>query len=785
MLIVSARLLAPAPLSLVYWLAPPGGLCRGMRFAPRCWRHANRWRWEHSMTFRGTGPAWRGLHRGEPRAKLSLRALTIVVATATAFVVAPSAVAMSTVADAVPASFAPGVQNAAPSALFTAVSCGAPGDCTAAGDFQDTSGNTQAFTETSTGGVWAAAVPATFAAGVQSAAPNAIFSAVSCSAPGDCTAAGAFQDAAGGREAFTETSNGGVWADAVPASFAGGVQSTVANAEFGAVSCASPGGCTAAGAFTDAAGFREAFTETSAGGAWAIAAPASFAAGVQSTPPSAQLFSVSCSTPGNCTASGIFRSPSATQAFTQTSTDGVWADAVQASYPAGARSPDPQGELFGVSCISPGDCTAAGRYTNTAGNPEPFAETSTGGVWGTGVAASFAAGVENAAGNAYYDSVSCASPGDCSAAGQFVDASGDVEAFTTTSTSGTWAAASPAVFAAGIQGGVLAAGFNAISCASPGNCTAAGVFVDAASNLEAFTETSAGGVWATSVPATFAPGRQNASPNDEFGAVSCAAPGDCTAAGQFSDAGAHTEAVTETTTATPAPNAITATSAAPGRAVIGATGYRASATALSGDSVTITVDPPSTAVCTITSGEVIYLAVGICVLDFNDPGNRSYAPAPQLQQSFLVASPVPSGAPTAPDSPARPSDRFSVDSYKHASDGTIELTLDLPGAGSVTTLGTHSDPPGADAASSASTFPVPGYRRFAWAARHTTSATAAGILRVTLHPDASGARMLHYVRGHGWALHIRVWATYTPTGGRPASITITIRVHAARNRLRR
>ena len=49
------------------------------------------------------------------------------------------------------------------------------------------------------------AVPATFAAGVQNTNPNANFTAISCSSPGNCTAAGYFTDATGHTQAFTQS----------------------------------------------------------------------------------------------------------------------------------------------------------------------------------------------------------------------------------------------------------------------------------------------------------------------------------------------------------------------------------------------------------------------------------------------------------------------------------------------------------------------------------------------------------------------------------------------------
>ena len=86
-------------------------------------------------------------------------------------------------------------------------------------------------------------------------------------------------------------------------------------------------------------------------------------------------------------------------------------------------------------------------------------------------------------------------------------------------------------------------------------------------------------------------------------------------------------------------NVITITSASPGFARVG-NNYTPSATATSGDPVAITVDPASSAVCTAFSFRgvvrVFFNAAGTCTIDFNDPGNANYGPAPQQQQSFTV-----------------------------------------------------------------------------------------------------------------------------------------------------
>jgi len=136
------------------------------------------------------------------------------------------------------------------------------GNCTAAGYFKDLAGNYQAFTQTSTSGTWAVAVPATFATDVQNTSPDATFNSVSCVSAGNCTAAGYFKDSVGNRQAFTQTSTDGTWAVAVPATFATDVQNIYPDAYFYSVSCVSAGNCTAAGSFYDLAGNRQAFTQS-------------------------------------------------------------------------------------------------------------------------------------------------------------------------------------------------------------------------------------------------------------------------------------------------------------------------------------------------------------------------------------------------------------------------------------------------------------------------------------------------------------------------------------------
>jgi hypothetical protein len=85
---------------------------------------------------------------------------------------------------------------------------------------------------------------------------------------------------------------------------------------------------------------------------------------------------------------------------------------------------------------------------------------------------------------------------------------------------------------------------------------------------------------------------------------------------------------------------ITFTSSAPTHATPAGPGYVVTATASSGLPVTLAIDATASSVCSISgsaSGSTVsFLANGTCVIDANQPGDATFNPAPQVQQSFAV-----------------------------------------------------------------------------------------------------------------------------------------------------
>jgi len=89
------------------------------------------------------------------------------------------------------------------------------------------------------------------------------------------------------------------------------------------------------------------------------------------------------------------------------------------------------------------------------------------------------------------------------------------------------------------------------------------------------------------------------------------------------------------------PQTISFTSTPPASALPG-DGYTVAASATSGLAVVFTAAPASAGVCTLSGSSVSVVGPGTCVIDADQPGNASYLPAPQVQQSFGVGAPAPS-----------------------------------------------------------------------------------------------------------------------------------------------
>ncbi len=351
-------------------------------------------------------------------------------------------------------------------------------------------------------------------AGTASALVLALGAAASLARPD--AAAAATRVVAGGRAAVP----GGTWgkAEEVPGSAA---LNTGGAAEVRSVSCGSAGNCSAGGNIATSTG-SQAWIASESNGTWGHAREVAAAI---NTGGNAEIAWVSCPSAGNCGAGGSYGNRSGqVQAFVINEVNGTWSTAREV---AGALNTGGNAQIYTVSCGSAGNCTAGGYYREASGHYQAFAVTENNGTWGSAMEVATAL---NTGGNAAVESVSCASAGNCAAAGQYLDRPRHTQAFVINEVNGTWGRA--AKVAAPIRDG--SASIESVSCAAR-SCSAGGSYRRIGSTrVEAFVVDKVHGSWGTAqeVPGTAA---LNTGGNAYITQVSCASAGSCSAGGSYTD----------------------------------------------------------------------------------------------------------------------------------------------------------------------------------------------------------------------------------------------------------
>jgi len=309
--------------------------------------------------------------------------------------------------------------------------------------------------------------------------------------------------------------SGGTWGTAQE------VLAALAPSRIVSVSCASPGNCSAGGSRTGSAapdGGKplQAIVVSEKNGVWGKAekVPGS---GALNTGGHAEIFSVSCASAGNCSAGGWYRDRFGQQAMVVSEKNGVWGKAEKVPG-TGSLNPGANAPVISVSCASPGNCSAGG-YTTVGFLSRGFVVSQANGVWGKAERVPSLPGVDIR----IVRSVSCTSAGNCVAGGYFtVPPAASEQAFIVTQKNGRWGTALPI----GGMGEV-----DWLSCGSAGNCSAGG---------GRFVVSETNGTWGT---AQQVPGLAALSTGGDafITSVSCRAAGSCSAGG-YTTLGFHTRA---------------------------------------------------------------------------------------------------------------------------------------------------------------------------------------------------------------------------------------------------
>lgn len=328
-----------------------------------------------------------------------------------------------------------------PVPLLNSISCAAPGNCVAAGQYYGADGMVHPLLVTDSGGTWSAGVEPELPANADTSPDPNIpglgggLESVSCPAAGDCTAVGWYnnKDAGHAYYPWVLTESGGTWSagqDAILPADASvlGELDKGASPFFGftGMSCPSAGNCTAVGGYEDTNGADEGLILMERAGVWSQGVRAPLPShGVPNSEPNGfdtPLFSVSCAAPDDCAAVGwyVTRPFGTHRGLLLRERSGTWT-ASAVSLPAKAKA---SGGVFptSVSCPSRGNCLAAGWYAGK-GRAHGLLVRERGGKWQRAVDAALPKGASSKP-HTQLNSVSCPSASSCLVGGLYKDHSG-------------------------------------------------------------------------------------------------------------------------------------------------------------------------------------------------------------------------------------------------------------------------------------------------------------------------------------------------------------------------
>ena len=308
------------------------------------------------------------------------------------------------------------------------VSCASPGNCAVGGSYLDGSDLFQAFVVTLSNWHWADAieVPGT---STLNAGGMAQLVSLSCRKAGNCSAGGYYKPTSSTTTAFVITEKSGHWGNAVPMPGLAALNVT-GQAALVALSCGSAGNCTAGGYYRDAKDHQQAFLATQKNGKWNKAAEAR-GTGAMNVGGSAQVNAVSCPAAGDCSAGGYYeRSSNHLQLFLISEHKGTWGKAIVMpgilSHNKGSST-----QIFSLSCSSAGNCSAGGYFENATFREFAFVSTESGGHWGAVIEVP-GISVLSAGGDSQVVQLSCPATGHCVGVGDGTGAAHKGEAIDVT-----------------------------------------------------------------------------------------------------------------------------------------------------------------------------------------------------------------------------------------------------------------------------------------------------------------------------------------------------------------
>jgi hypothetical protein len=437
-----------------------------------------------------------------------------------------------------------------PNGYLPALSCPSAGNCGAGGSYLDSKGSVEGLVLSEVKSVWQ--TPTRLAPPAQANAdPQVTINALSCATPGNCSAVGSFEDTHSNGQSFVANEVNGAWKQAQEVSLPSNAGTSLQNSQIHSVVCWSTGNCSAIGSYFDDTkpmAYAQGLEVNEVHGVWGHARETVLPPNTN-IDPFININQVACTRTGNCAAVGSFiTKENVTDALMISEVNGAWKSAVALVLP-GDASAYPGAALSEVTCVAAGDCTAIGTYTDVAGGIDGMIATETHGTWARALAMVMPSG---AAANPRtfffgYGGLACPSIGNCSAGGQYLIGTSTFEGFLINEVHGTWHSATEMA----LPSGALMAGRNggvvAVSCRSAGNCSAGAAYVDGTSSYQALIVNEVAGQWRTGQKITLPTGNNTVGIDGGIYGLSCHASGPCTATGSYLKTLTNYEGFTVTT----------------------------------------------------------------------------------------------------------------------------------------------------------------------------------------------------------------------------------------------
>ena len=367
-----------------------------------------------------------------------------------------------------------------------------------------------------------------------STVPQAILNSVTCTAKGYCVAVGRYLSSSQSR-ALIDTEVHGVWLRTqtikMPVNAYHGANGTLFS-----VSCSSPGNCVAVGQYQNRKSTGNPTNIVVNGPLIVAEKNGVWGTGIMAPQPAGaqnssvtSLNSVSCPKFNNCVAVGEMKTAQSNKAFTVRQKNGKWGDALIVKLPNWAK-PNFITQLDGVSCVAVGFCVAVGQYVNKSPSRQTLVVTETKGVWGVGHTIPLPTSVRNPWAGLF--SVKCLKWGLCMAVGVVQSPPDGGQGLIAMEYKGKWKTGILAPLPKGLPKTASSSDqLASISCTSFGFCNAVGQYTQGLFD-QGVTITETKGKWArgTVVPR---PAGAVAPPYVGLGGVSCTSPGACVMVGQY------------------------------------------------------------------------------------------------------------------------------------------------------------------------------------------------------------------------------------------------------------